>query len=140
MVDSIQRFNKDTGLFETSVYHSGQPSGVDFSIISGEGYFMSIKTEKAGFSANCYDYKGLATPAEIAQTPKENAEAELLTVEATGAFIAPLFIFDAGSGDCPSGCIDHTYWGFSTDAAGNITYLGTGDTLPIWMPDCMEWL
>jgi hypothetical protein len=35
------------------------------------------------------------------------------------------YIFDAGSGDCEAGCINHTYWGFSTDANGMITILGS---------------
>ena len=29
-----------------------------------------------------------------------------------------LYVFDAGSGDCPAGCIDHTYWGFAVDVKG----------------------
>jgi hypothetical protein len=35
------------------------------------------------------------------------------------------YIFDAGSGDCQAGCINHTYWGFSTDENGTITVLGS---------------
>ena len=41
VVDSIQRFNIDEGRFESSVYHDGHPSGVDFPILSGEGYFAT---------------------------------------------------------------------------------------------------
>ena len=221
----------------------------------------------------CGNYQGLATPAEIAQTPKENAEAEQMTLEATDAFIAPqdiyervvgelaairtnypavaniearpnwadstliigfddegkaavrsgtytdwncantfygmnqiddglldslgavilnfagrfnipllaagygnlrdvryvqpndiigdgddvclsidgeshFYVFDTASGDCPAGCISHTYRGFSVDAAGHITELGTWeknfqDYTPMWLQNlsaCTRWL
>jgi len=35
------------------------------------------------------------------------------------------YVFDAADGDCPAGCIEHTYSGFSTSASGEITSLGT---------------
>ncbi len=35
------------------------------------------------------------------------------------------YIFNEGFGDCPSGCISETYYGFSIDADGNLTQLGT---------------
>jgi hypothetical protein len=35
------------------------------------------------------------------------------------------YIFDSASGDCPAGCTDHTYFGFSTTPDGSITSLGT---------------
>ena len=58
------------------------------------------------------------------------------------------YVFDAGSGDCPAGCIDHTYWGFAIDVKGQITVLGTwerrlGDTEPGWLQAlsaCRRWL
>jgi hypothetical protein len=37
------------------------------------------------------------------------------------------WIFSQGSGDCPAGCISRTYWGFTTNAAGDITYQGTSE-------------
>lgn len=41
------------------------------------------------------------------------------------------YLFDHGSGDCPAGCINHNYWGFSSEASGEITLVGTSqdDTL-----------
>ncbi|MCC6764094.1 MAG: hypothetical protein IT293_05470 [Deltaproteobacteria bacterium] len=55
------------------------------------------------------------------------------------------YVFDEGSGDCPSGCIDHTYWGFATTSTGSITSLGTwsrGDSPPPWFvaSGCVRWL
>jgi hypothetical protein len=58
------------------------------------------------------------------------------------------YVFDAGSGDCPAGCINHTYWGFASDVKGQITVLGTwerrlGDTEPGWLQAlsaCRRWL
>jgi len=57
------------------------------------------------------------------------------------------YVFDSGSGDCPAGCISHTYWGFKTSASGGITSLGTwsrGDgTSPPWLvasEECTRWL
>ena len=39
-VSSVQRFNPATGRFDTAAYKNGEPTGVDFSIVSGEGYFV----------------------------------------------------------------------------------------------------
>lgn len=59
------------------------------------------------------------------------------------------YVFDAGSGDCPSGCINHDYWGFSVDNLGGITVLGTwrpsasNASLPKWfqgLSSCRSWL
>lgn len=50
MVSSIQRFNPTTGQFETAGYGSiGLPSGVNFPIVGGEGYVVSMKQERLGF-------------------------------------------------------------------------------------------
>jgi hypothetical protein len=58
------------------------------------------------------------------------------------------YIFDAGSGDCPAGCISHQYWGFSTDGAPvRLTALGTyvrgQGNPPAWftaLAECTNWL
>ncbi len=59
------------------------------------------------------------------------------------------YVFNAGSGDCPSGCINHAYWGFSVDNLGGITVLGTwrpsasNASLPKWfqgLSSCRSWL
>lgn len=58
------------------------------------------------------------------------------------------YVFDAGSGDCPAGCIDHVYWGFTTEGTPvQITPLGTFTSSqgapPPWfnaLPDCTKWL
>jgi hypothetical protein len=58
------------------------------------------------------------------------------------------FIFDAGSGDCPAGCIQHTYWAFAATVDSGITVLGTwdnssGNAQPPWLldlPACRAWL
>ena len=49
VVSSIQRFNPDTGRFETAVYKDGQPAGVDFQIIPGEGIFIYMNKPVPGF-------------------------------------------------------------------------------------------
>lgn len=43
---------------------------------------------------DCSDYVGRATPEETAMTPLPNAEAELLAIEASGAIVAPLPLYD----------------------------------------------
>jgi hypothetical protein len=48
-VSSIQRFNTNTGKFETGSYLYGQPVGVNFPIKAGEGYLIYMKQEKGGF-------------------------------------------------------------------------------------------
>ncbi len=42
-VSSVQRFNKKTGLFETTTFLSGSPVGVDFSITNTESYLVYSK-------------------------------------------------------------------------------------------------
>ena len=49
-VSSIQRFNPYTGRFETAGYNqTGQPVGVDFPIMAGEGYIVSMRGSRSGF-------------------------------------------------------------------------------------------
>jgi len=57
------------------------------------------------------------------------------------------YIFDAGSGDCPAGCIEHVYSGFSTPEPGQVVTLGTwskgdGDPPPWFaaLAECEKWL
>jgi hypothetical protein len=55
-----------------------------------------------------------------------------------------VYIFDDASGDCPAGCIDHLYRGFSVDASGQITPLGEeqnpASPPPWWDDACASWL
>ncbi len=62
------------------------------------------------------------------------------------------YIFDRGRGDCPAGCTEHLYTGFTVDARGSLVMLGTyeitdgGDPVPPppeWFTDaadCTQWL
>jgi Right handed beta helix region/Bacterial TSP3 repeat len=50
---SIQRYNTRTGRFESTAFdaeNENQISGVDFPIVAGEGYFVSMKKNIAGFN------------------------------------------------------------------------------------------
>lgn len=50
VIRSIQRFNPATGVFETSAYdETGQITGIDFNILSGEGYIIYMKQEVVDF-------------------------------------------------------------------------------------------
>ena len=50
VVSSIQRFNFATGRFETATYTSnGQPTGVNFPMVGGEGFIVTMKQERLGF-------------------------------------------------------------------------------------------
>ncbi len=50
-VASIQRYSAEKGMFETAGFdQSSNPSGVDFPIVTGEGYFIYMKQEVLGFS------------------------------------------------------------------------------------------
>lgn len=42
-VVSIQRFNNETGLFETASLKNGNPVGIDFPIKEGEGFIVFVK-------------------------------------------------------------------------------------------------
>jgi len=41
---SIQRFNRETGAFETTAYYNEQPSGVEFYISNSEAYIVQMKS------------------------------------------------------------------------------------------------
>jgi len=45
-ITSIQRFNRGMGVFETTNYCYGQPSGIKFNIVNGEAYLIYTKTAK----------------------------------------------------------------------------------------------
>ncbi len=49
VVYSIQRYNNDTGKFETASYLNGQPVGINFPIKASEGYFILMKQDKLLF-------------------------------------------------------------------------------------------
>ncbi len=49
-VISIQRFNPDTGIFETAGFdENGNMTGVDFRVVPGEGYFIYMKQAVSTF-------------------------------------------------------------------------------------------
>jgi hypothetical protein len=48
-VSSIQRYNTDTGKFETASYLNGQTIGINFPIKAGEGYIINMKKDVTGF-------------------------------------------------------------------------------------------
>jgi hypothetical protein len=48
-VASVQRYSTETGMFETAGFDQSNPSGVDFSIVAGEGYFIYMKQAVLGF-------------------------------------------------------------------------------------------
>lgn len=45
-IANIQRFNSETGAFDTTVYWNNRPSGVKFPIINGEAYLIHMKADK----------------------------------------------------------------------------------------------
>jgi hypothetical protein len=50
------------------------------------------------------------------------------------------YAVDRAGGDCPSGCTEHEVYGFSSDAAGQVTALGewsslSGDPAPAWVSE-----
>jgi hypothetical protein len=49
VVSGIQRYNTETGKFETADYLSGLPAGVNFQIKAGEGYFIYMRKDVMGF-------------------------------------------------------------------------------------------
>ena len=51
-IQSIQKYNNNTGLFETTAYHFGRPAGTNFMIEYGEAYLIHAKVNK-----NIYLYK-----------------------------------------------------------------------------------
>jgi hypothetical protein len=49
VVESIQRFDGETGLFQTAVFHGGLLAGVDFPILPTEAYLIHMRTDVTGF-------------------------------------------------------------------------------------------
>ncbi|MBI5410351.1 MAG: hypothetical protein HZA14_13400 [Nitrospirae bacterium] len=52
VASSIQRFNAETGKFETASYLNGQPAGVNFPVKAVEGYFIFMKQDIIFFPDN----------------------------------------------------------------------------------------
>ena len=47
---SVQRYDTEAGRFETALFDStGDPAGVNFPIVPGEGYLLHMKQFEAGF-------------------------------------------------------------------------------------------
>jgi hypothetical protein len=53
------------------------------------GYAFSLER-----ASDCASVQSLASSAEIRQTPRPNQDAEVLAIEATGAFVAPQAVYD----------------------------------------------
>lgn len=49
VVSSIQRFDPVSAAFETAVYHGGLPAGVNFPIVRGVSYLVSMRQPVVGF-------------------------------------------------------------------------------------------
>ncbi|MBU0992358.1 MAG: VWA domain-containing protein [Proteobacteria bacterium] len=49
IVISVQRYNPQTGAFETACYHEGVILGTDFPIKAGEGYMLNMRKSITGF-------------------------------------------------------------------------------------------
>ncbi len=50
IVSSVQRFNTETGRFETLSFESGETVGEDFPIASGEGALIYMKQRISGYN------------------------------------------------------------------------------------------
>lgn len=48
-VATIQRFNSNTGRYETATYKDGQPAGNDFNIVLGEAYLVHMLNDLLAF-------------------------------------------------------------------------------------------
>jgi len=49
-VSSIQRYNRDTGEFETCFWNEGGPAGVNFTITNTEGYIVNVEGDSFDFA------------------------------------------------------------------------------------------
>lgn len=63
---SIQRYNRETGAFETTAYYNEQPSGVSFDIVNGEAYLVHMRVAK--------EITDLFTPPEVVITSPNDGE------------------------------------------------------------------
>jgi hypothetical protein len=63
---SIQRYNRETGAFETTAYYNEQPSGVSFDIVNGETYLVHMRVAK--------EITDLFTPPEVVITSPNDGE------------------------------------------------------------------
>jgi hypothetical protein len=49
----------------------------------------SLRAGSVAVGGDCAAFEPLTAPADLDRTPRANAEAELLALEASGAFVAP---------------------------------------------------
>lgn len=76
---------------------SGESTSVADSSGSDEGLDTSTTDEVPPL--DCTDYMGTATPEQVAMTPRENAEAELLAIEASEEIVAPTALYERAVSD-----------------------------------------
>jgi hypothetical protein len=95
---------------------TGTSYSVDFAVLQFPGTFdiPSLATEYAAF------------PGVTA------AEPDYLAGDGPSLCVTPAgttwnYVFDDASGDCPSGCIDHAYFYFTSEADGSVAYHGSWD-------------
>lgn len=102
-VESVERFDADTGAFQQAAYDSGgQPAGDDFPIVNGEAYVVHMKASRAG----------VALDGE------------------TGSFAPVLEALNPGRG-VPGTTVLLLGRGFDPDPADNLVRLGTLGVVPI---------
>lgn len=119
-VSVIQRYNTETGTFESAGYHNGQLAGPDFNIVPGEGYFIFMRQELNGFDPaadscemqNCYrdsDSDGYGNPDDL-----------LESCECPTGYVTDNTDCDDGNADVNSGAPEYCVNGLDEDCDGYI--------------------
>ena len=74
----------------------------------------------------------------VTNTDGDNVDGDGPTICVTSGPDTWHYVFDAASGDCPAGCIDHAYSHFTTSTVGTVVQLETwssasGGSAPAWV-------
>lgn len=139
-----------TAAYDAGTYHAWDcPNALyDVTAIEPGGLFGSITVRFDGL----YDVQQVIEDYRVvehvvnAELDVPNGDASDLCLSITGDLHT--YIFDDARGDCPAGCTEHLYTGFTVDLDGTITALGSFDPAlpmpaPAWFEDaasCTMWL
>jgi hypothetical protein len=135
--------------YDAGTFHAWDcPNELYHATAIEDGFLASLVVRFAGL----YDIRQVLEDYLVVEHV-EHAEVELTAGDGPDVCVSidgdlHTYVFDDAGGDCPAGCTEHLYTGFTVDLAGIITALGSFDPddpvpPPAWFEDaesCTTWL